>query len=362
MNLKGKALSLAYGKWTRPSSFEEGYTVLLPSPMDMPFLLRFALEGLARLDTTHCREIVVAPDATLPDDRALRTVVADMGDPRVKLVRPRALDRFVAGRVFRGNGSALHWLAIVLGTTHARCGHIFLHDADAFFSDAGGLERQYQECAGRGMDTLGVTARWDPALRQIGYALPGTWEMMYSHRWVRKHAPADLKGRWVNTPHGPMLFDTMLYPQYLDYPGGRVGSMAQPPAFVHFHGTIVTYRVFKERARGPVVDELFRLLLLAILQELIPGGDGPGELPCVDELAAGLTDSKARVRYDTPGAAREYPNFRAQLEALCLAPIFEGPRAERVRQLVAPFDEHFADPALAQAASGPLRFREHGLG
>ena len=45
----------------------DGYTILMPMPSDMPFLLRFALEGLRAMDTTHCNQIVVIPDGFSDD-------------------------------------------------------------------------------------------------------------------------------------------------------------------------------------------------------------------------------------------------------------------------------------------------------
>ena len=64
MSFDKKALLLKplFGRWRRGCPFEDGYTILLPSPMDMPFLLRFALEGLLRMDTSNCRQILVVPD------------------------------------------------------------------------------------------------------------------------------------------------------------------------------------------------------------------------------------------------------------------------------------------------------------
>ena len=38
--------TVLFGRWRRSQPLVGGYTILLPMPMDMPFLLRFALEGL----------------------------------------------------------------------------------------------------------------------------------------------------------------------------------------------------------------------------------------------------------------------------------------------------------------------------
>jgi hypothetical protein len=358
---KGLLLWLLYGRWGRPSPIGEGYTILLPFPGDMPFLLRFALEGLRHLDLAHCRQVLVVGDGTGADRAStVRELVEAQDDPRIEVVEPGAVDRFVVSKL-RGVGSSLHWLAIVRGTARAKGGAIFLHDSDAFFLEAGGIERQYREFQDRGMDTLGVTARWDPMFRENRYEIPGTWEMMYSTRWARRHPPGSHKGRLQATPHGPHVFDTMLYPQFLDYPSGKVGVMAEPPRIVHFNGTIVSYREFRERAGGPVVDELFRLLLLSALEELLPPADGRRALPPVEDLARGLSDPSAPVTYGSQVAIQEYPVFRKMVDELCESPIMAGERAGRLVELIRPFDEYFAvhkaDPALGSL----VRFRTNAI-
>jgi hypothetical protein len=371
INPKQFAFAMLFARWRRPCPYEDGYTILLPSPVDMPFLLRYALEGLGRVNTENCRQILVVPDGWGDGENSLGRVVAMFDDPRIELAEIRPIDSLVLRVMGKANGSATHWLSIVNGTTDARCGHVFLHDSDAFFLEVDGLERQYRECRDRGMYTLGVTARWDPMFTERGYSIPGTWESMYSTRWARSRSPYALKGGLRATPHGMGVFDTMLYPQYLDYPSGKVGVMADPPRFVHFNGTIVTYRAFRDRAGAPIIDEVFRVLLLALLEEQLPAEDGHPVVPTVAELARGLVDPEAPVTYRTKGTAAEYPTFRRLLDNLCEAPIFAGARADRIRESIRPFDEYFASQ-LAEASRPsstdsaqvrePVRIRAHGLG
>lgn len=350
-----------YARWRRPSAFEEGYSLLLPAPMDMPFLLRYALEALARMDLASCREVLVVPDGWGDDGGAgLRRAIAEAGGGLpvpLALAEPTGIDRFVNRLSGRTNGAATHWMQTVVGTTAARSAHAFLHDSDAFFVDGDALENHYRACVDRGMHTLGVTARWDPLFRDRGYDIPGTWELMFSTRWARGRGPYALRGGRRATPAGPGVFDSMLYPQYLDYESGKIGVLDPPPRIVHFNGTIVTYRNFRDRGGRPVVDELFRILLLAILEDLLPG-DGARVVPTVDTLARGLDDPAAPVVYTTEGARGHYGEFRALVDQLCEAPIFEGGRAGRIRALLRPFDEAIG----VGVAAAPARFREHGLG
>jgi hypothetical protein len=357
---KRLATSLLFARWKRRCPFEEGYTMLLPSPADMPFLLRFALEGLAHVDTAHCRQIVVIPDGSVEDrGGSLRRVIDDFDDPRVELAPPGPLDYLLYRRMKPVGGSSTHWMMIVNGVDRARCAHVFLHDSDAFFVDPDGPERQYRECLERGSDVLGVTARWDPFFEEVGYAIPGTWELMFSTRWARSHSPYSHKPGWRATPRGAYEFDTMLGPMYFDYPSGRVNLMDQPPRLVHFNGTIVTFRLY--HAGYGRIDEYFRILLLAVLEELIPDPSGRRALPPVGDLVRGLTDPSAPVTYGSDVATYQYPIFRAMLEELCDSPVFRGGRGNRVRELVRPFDEHFSGrPAVDP--SGLPRVRVHGLG
>jgi hypothetical protein len=57
------------------------------------------------------------------------------------------------------------------------------------------------------------------------------------------------------------------------------------------------------------------------------------------------------------------------IEDLCAIPIFRGARADRIRELIRPFDEHFARQAAEAGvltsddlADAPPRLRRHGLG
>jgi len=350
------------GRWRAPCPSVDGYTILLPSPMDMPFLLRFALEGLRHQDTSHCRQIIVIPDGYgTGGANALQQVVDSCGDPRVELARLRPAAHFLVHRIGSSLGGInpewVYWAMVIEGINRAKSEYIFLHDADAFCLEGDGLERQYRECRDRGMSTLGVMARWDPFFREIGYTIPGTYELMFSARWVRRHGPLDLKARLRQTTHGIRAFDTMLYPQFEDYPSGKVGILDPPLQVVHFSGAITMYRAFCDRiGHGqPVVDEYFRLLFLALMEDLLPSPSGDRLLLSPSKLAQGLDDPSAAVTYGSPRATREYPAFRAAIEDVCNSPIFRGPRAEQIRASIYPFDRHYEKELAATKPSADGR-------
>src|SRR5260370_32763098 len=167
INPKNLVLESLFGRWRTAGTLADGYSIVLPTPMDMPFLLWFALETLRDMDTTHCNQFVVVPDGWGSDGgQAMEHVVRSFDDPRILLSRmPRKVHFFIHKlQRPRSHGIAanwLHWAMIIEGTNCANSKHAFLHDADAFFVDPDGLERQYAECRDRGMITLGVEYRAD---------------------------------------------------------------------------------------------------------------------------------------------------------------------------------------------------------
>jgi hypothetical protein len=256
-------------------------------------------------------------------------------------------------------------MMVVNGTKNTSCKYAFLHDADAFFLERGGLERQYAECRDRDMHTLGVTARWDPFFREIDHQIPGTWELMYSTRWAKQQSPYQLKGRKLKTERGTMEFDSMLARQYLEYGSGKIGVMGDPPKFVHFNGTIFSYRMFRDARGQGVTDELFRILLLSLLETLIAPSDSSSSggriVPSVEELARGLGDESQSVRYDAGKQRNNYFKFRQELIELAESPIFVGPRALCLQQMLRPFDAYFQWTADSIAEAVGPQLRTHGI-
>ena len=225
------------------------------------------------------------------------------------------------------------------GHDDARSEHAFLHDADAFFLEADGLERQYRECRDRGMYTLGVTARWDPFFEQVGYTIPGTWEMMYSTRWARVGGPADLEGAWRPTPHGPRVRHHALPP----VSGLSVGDDRYhdpSPRLVHF----------------PRNDHHLSILRIGravggrrAVSSAPPGAPGGsyslarrgGSCRRSTSWSEAWTDPISRSRTILREATREYPELPWTNRRALHRTDLRGLGAERIRELIRPFDKHF---------------------
>jgi hypothetical protein len=145
INPKNLVLEFLFGRWRSAGTLADGYSVLLPTPMDMPFVLWFALEALRAMDTRHCNQFVIVPDGWGPDGgHAIERVVRSFEDPRILLSRMPRMVRFFVHKVqkVRSHGTAgLHWAMVVEGSNCANSKYAFMQDDDAFFIDSERMER-----------------------------------------------------------------------------------------------------------------------------------------------------------------------------------------------------------------------------
>ena len=110
--LKSIVQGMLFGRWRRARPIGPGYTILMPMPMDMPFLLRFALEGVRSIDTTHCKQIVVIPDGFGSDGgESMKQVIREVNDPRVEFTRVSRIRHHYIHQIQkrRSNNTAAIW-------------------------------------------------------------------------------------------------------------------------------------------------------------------------------------------------------------------------------------------------------------
>ena len=355
--IKRALLSLFYPAWSGRCHNKEGYTVVIPAPMDMPFLAYYALKALSKLDLSSCREILVVPDGCGTDNgRALSDVLKLINLDKARLLPLTKRNKLVIS-LFGDSGIA-HWMTIVEAINNSETNSLFLHDADAFFTDEDFIENNYREFDNTNLNCLGVTSRWDPFMQSKNMQLPATWELFFSSAWARSWSPVSHKAGSRYTDTGKEFFDTMLYPMYRSYSVDRV-QVRPSASFMHLAGTVVTYRRWLDHINRPVGDELFRLLFLSLLKELSPPIESDFRLPSVAVLSEGVFDSKKMVHYNFPGAANNYHEFRRFVDALLGLELFSD-QLKKVDDLLHTFDDHFLKFKYETSEVMP-RVRAHGL-
>jgi len=312
-----------------------GCTVLVPVPGDLPVFLRLAVDVLRRQEGIREMPIVVVPDTPTAASRAA-FADAERDAPELSL-RLAELDR--AGTlVVRGlrNPHVNHWLQLVRGVEVSTTTHVLLHDADCFLLEPGFVRGLYEECRRRGLAALGVTEVWDAWYRANGFAhVVATWELLFDVAWARRFPPVAHRGQAAEVGGKRHVFDTTLLPQART-PANEIALATRPARFVHFNYVICTYRMF-EKARGPFVDEYFRLLLIRLLLDAYEE-PASARLPTLAALTRALHDDGGPVVYRRPGDDEHYPEFRGKLEALLGGDVVAPHVATFLRRGIAPFD------------------------
>lgn len=329
---------LRFARWGRRPAQQDGYTLLVPVPGDLPVFLDLAL-AVSRLQQSDSRvSTYVLPDQRTPAMAAAVAEARPAWPGELVLMDLPPLERILLPRLKdpgRNHGSQL-----ITGVSAARSSHIVLHDADLFMLRDDVHESQYASARARNLDALGISPSWDSWYPQHGLNLAATWEMTARVDWLRSFAPHRHLGHDAELFGELHTFDTTFWAQ-CHTPQQRIGVNDLGDDVVHFNYVISTYRRFQRHdGAQPFVDNQFRLLLIRLLVDLFDQGRGSYTLPGLAELSRGLTDATARVRYLEDGA-EQYHAFRGKVRAIMDGPWTSAERRERAATELSPFDSFY---------------------
>lgn len=349
---KDRFWRLAYPKWNTRSGTQEGYSVLVMVPGDLPVFLRMANQVLHRQAGESMKELLVIPDRLTPEILAVyEQIKSDWPKGMMRLVKLKPLDRAVAGYF----NSPFHncWLQFIRGVEAAKCRTLLWHDADLFIFNESFLQNHYRKFCDDQLSVLGVSSVWDKWFLDKGMDhMVSTWEMMMDAQWVRQFTPWQQKGYQVELNGERHKSDITLVPQTMT-PPQQVGKHdLEDGQFVHFNHGIATYRKF-QNAAGPFKDEGFRLLLIRMFVELFDPRGRYKDLPGSGQLLAGLlANTQSCVDYRFDGAKEKYAGFRQKLECLGKSSLLNEAQRAKFYEILRPFDEALSfenQPELAIA-------------
>ncbi|MEJ5914121.1 hypothetical protein [Pseudokineococcus sp. 1T1Z-3] len=330
---------LRFGRWWSVAAIDdEGYTVLVPVPGDLPVFTDLALAVCRQQSGRHRRRTLVVPDRRSP---AVAAAVArerpTWPGGSLELLDLPPVDQLVLPRL--GDPGRNHGAQLVAGASAASTRRVVLHDADLFMLDPDLHDRMHEAAEASDLDVLGLSPAWDPWYSARGRELAATWEQTARTAWLRAYPPHRHLGHEASVGGERHVVDTTFWAQWHTDPG-RVGvDPRSAEDVVHFNYVISTYRRF-QRSEGSFHDGSFRLLLVRLFQDLFGRGEAPPGLPPLDRLAAGL-DGSSEVTYE-PGDASTYRAFRQQISRILAAPWVERERSSEAEALLAPFDDRFA--------------------
>ena len=316
-----------------------GYTILLMVPGDLPVFLKIALEICASQNPKHLIETLVIPDKWIPGfDELLENWARDYSISPLRLVRLKPLEYAITH--YQNNPHTNCWLQMLRGVEAVRTTHALWHDADLFICEPRFLKTHYETCAAQQLACLGVSPVWDTWYRQQGINhLTATWELIFDVNWLRSFKPWEHRGHDGIVAGKPHTFDITFWPQ-CQTRSDQIGYYYKEWGFIHFNYVVGTYRWF-QKSKGAFEDGNFRLLLVRLLIDAYNPAGWSYEVPLIEELAKGLTDSCSRVTYLKQETRQQYPEFRTKLQRLIDSNLLNAQRVSVLSDGVKPFDRAF---------------------
>ena len=84
LDVKGLIQRALYWQWKHSGALADGYSIIMPTPEDMPFLSRLTLEGLKYINTDNCGQFLIVGDGHSVDGgKLLAETVAQLHDSRI---------------------------------------------------------------------------------------------------------------------------------------------------------------------------------------------------------------------------------------------------------------------------------------
>lgn len=332
--------SARFARWPAPQPAQDGYTLLMPVPGDLPVFLELALATCATQRSEHRVETIIVPDRPTPEIKAVyEKHRADWDGPLSMRFFPQPERRLLPAlrNPFHNYG-----IQLITGVSAARGSHVILHDADLFLLQPGALDGRYTRTREEDLYVSGVNSVWDEWYAQKGLTIAATWELCARRDWIRSFPPHLHMGHESELMGEQHVFDITLHPQALA-DQRRIAIHEQDEAIVHFNYVIATYRHF-QKSTTTFSDDRFRLLLVRMFVDLFAEQAYDYRMPTLDELARGLNDKTARVVYPdpTPEVSAEYRSFRSKIERILTGAWVPPGRGDAVAVALDPFDRHYA--------------------
>lgn len=339
MALRSAYWAARFSAWPERTAEQEGYSLLMPVPGDLPVFLELALATCATQDAEHRIETIVVPDRPTG---AVRAIVAERaagwnGPLRLQpFPRP---ERELLPRM--GNPFHNYGIQLITGVSVASGSHVILHDADLFLTEPSGLDGRYTRTRDEGLDVSGVDQAWDTWFTDHDLTIAATWELCARRDWLRSFPPylhMGHEGELLGERH---IFDITLHAQGLS-DQRRIAIHDHGDRIVHFNHVIGTYRHF-QKAHGSFDDDRFRLLLIRLFIDLFAQHDHPYDLPTIEELALGLDDPRALVRYPpvSDRTRQDYADYRRKLQLILTGAWASADRADDAATALRAFDAHY---------------------
>jgi len=323
-DLRQKLIEYAYSRWSNSDrELSDGYTIILPTPSDLPVFFSLAFEIIKKQDLTDLKEVLIIPDWPSPHFEKLCTDIArNSSNLPIRFAHLRLKDR-LAWALSKGI-TTRHFTQLVRGIDETRTDYAIIHDSDLFLPPGDFLRTQYEACRDRGLAVFGVQPRRSMA-REDRDTFVATWEMTLSVRWAKSFRPFMHKGQSSVINGRRQEFDTTLLPQYLT-DAKLIDWTPRHGDFFHFTFVIAAYRCFLNGQPLPRDYGLKLFLIRTLIDVFDRSGWRYSHVPPHSEFLEGkfgLSDLQSH-----PDGSRLIGQFKETLRGIIHGKIFSQHQSE----------------------------------
>ena len=269
-NLRLSLIKSIYSKWDNTNTqLNSGYTLLIPTPADLPVFLALALEIVSNQNHTDLKEIVIVPD--WPSDAFVnyfKSYLHNILPIPIRFVNINKTDQLAWQ--FTKSITTRHFTQIVRGVETITTDYFLLHDSDLFLPPGDFLYQQYLSCTKNDYFVYGLDMRRS-LTRFDRKEFVSTWETTFSTKWFKSFPPYMHKGQITNIKGIRQEFDTTLLPQYLS-DEKHIGWQDRSNEYTHFNYVIASYRNFINKKRF-LPEYSLKLLLIRLLVDVFDNTD-----------------------------------------------------------------------------------------
>jgi hypothetical protein len=334
-DLRGFLIMLFYCRWhNKDRVLEDGYTLLVPTPSDLPVFLELTLEVLSKQDLNHLKEIIVIPDWPSTEFEAYfsNRERSQLSVP-VRFINLSLKDK-LAWRLTKSVNTR-HFSQLVKAVDSIKTKHAIIHDADLFLVPGRFLLEQYVYCRDHGLNVYGLDIRRSFS-RSDRKEFVATWEMVFLTSWFLSFAPSRHKGQVLKINGRRQDFDTTLLPQYMTDPS-TIAWKDRNREYFHFNYVICGYRYFLNKKDYSPSYSLKLFLIRTLIDAFDCSGWGYDCVPSHQDFLEGKHGIKELIA-DKISGKRLFDEFFAKMNGILQCNMFDGEKAfvieRRVKELV----------------------------
>jgi hypothetical protein len=247
--------------WRKREKYENGYTILLGLPADLPCMAYLSLEFLKKQNLSNCKEILISFDFS---KNYVKKILKKLNyNVPLRIINNQNLKNLFYKYFFVGSPFKYHWLQSINGLNNCKTKWMVLKGCNYYVNDKNFYEKIYQKAKKSQAILIGTETRLIKKIKDLPI---GTWELFINKDIKKICKPYELLSQNING----INYDNLIYIQ--NKLKNNLGEFSilklnKKPNKIHFFYLIGAYRtLIKTKSKN---DAWLRLFTLTLMNDLL---------------------------------------------------------------------------------------------